>query len=142
MRLRALLLFAALSILCGCGDTTKSLAEITEVKPSGWYTPAEITFEVSDTTSLFDMQILLRYDSYISADSVELMVSTTAPDGVMWSDEFTIGVPAGEHSLQIIEKSYRKSIMWGQAGEYRVSLHPMHLYRGISAVGVNITNSQ
>ncbi|MFI3281087.1 MAG: hypothetical protein R3Y44_03825 [Rikenellaceae bacterium] len=129
-------LLAAL-LAVGC-STHVDLAELTEVDPAGWFSPAEIRFEVADTVSRAQMQLIVRYDNIISADSVELLVSTTTPDGVMWCEPFTVYTPHGDHSILLIESLYRDKIRWSQMGTYTISLHPQQLYRGVSAVGVNI----
>ncbi len=139
MRLfRQAILIVALLQLFGCGGESKRLAEVVEVDRAGWSTPAELRLEVDDTLSRFDLRVLLRYDSYISADSVELIIHTQAPDGVMWSEHFTLVAPPSEGAVAFFEAPYRKNIRWRQMGDYKISLHPQHLYRGVSAVGINL----
>ncbi len=134
------LLASALMLSC---TTLPQLAEVVEVDPAGWFSPSEIRFTVDEAQEYkVDMSILLRYDSTIWADSVELMVTTIAPDSVMWSERFTLRAPHNKQAISLVESPYRRNIEWGQSGEYRVVIQPQHVYRGICAVGINIIEQQ
>ncbi len=128
----ALLLFVA------CNSSGEH-GRIVDVDPSGWYAPTEITFEVAENSPRVDMKILLRYDNAVTADSVELLVSTIAPDGVKWTEPLVIYTPRTNRSIYTTESPYRLNVEWQQSGTYQVLLHPQHLYRGVTAAGVTFS---
>ncbi|MFI3286105.1 MAG: hypothetical protein R3Y08_05565 [Rikenellaceae bacterium] len=144
MRVRCSFMLVALLMLLGCGMYGESnmVAEFTEVESSGWNTPSTVCFEVTDTLSRFDMSLLLRYDSYVSSNAIELFVSTTAPNGVMWSEQITFNIAATKRSIAVAEVPLRNNIRWNQVGEYKVELLPQHLYKGVLAAGVNLAQRE
>ncbi|MFI3316525.1 MAG: hypothetical protein SNF93_02960 [Rikenellaceae bacterium] len=128
-----------LILLCAvsCGSSGQ-LPVVKDVDPAGWFAPTPISFDVNSLDRSVQMRVLLRTDSTFDADSVQLMISTVAPNGVMWSEHFTINMPQGSGSMGVAESLYRDNIRWSQTGEYRVILQPQHTYQGITAVGVSI----
>ncbi len=128
-----------LMLLCvGCNHYGE-IVHASDVDPTGWFTPSRVRFEVVDTSSRVDMSIMVRYDNILAPDSIELLVSTIAPDSVMWSEHFTLYTPKdADHSIYVLDTPYRRDIKWGQAGEYNMIFHPQQLYMGVSAIGVDI----
>ncbi len=141
MELRGkLLALLTLLMVCSCGSLD-ALLDVVEVDPMGWNSQVDLSFEVDDNferSECSELQIMLRYDNNISADSIELWVSTTAPDGVSWSESFTLATPTSNQSINILDIPYRTNISWSQQGIYHFSLLPQRSYRGVSAVGVNV----
>ncbi len=126
-----------LLLVVGC-SSHRQVSQVADVSPKEWYSPVGVSFEVGDLLGRCDMQIMLRYGEMISADSVELLVTTIAPDGVAWSEPFMIYTPATKQVITIVDSDYRHNISWRQEGKYRVSFQPQHNYQGVTAVGVNL----
>ncbi len=141
MSLRHSIVVAMIALLSSCG-TPRELTEFVDVSPAGWYAPTSFRVEVEDTLAMVDLQFVLRYSDAIATDSVGLLVSTTAPDGVMWSERFTMPTPKGDSPMVVTQKIYRERVRWSQVGEYKISLLPQHLYRDISAVGLTTLEAQ
>lgn len=137
---RSILPFIMLLVV-SCGSPNQ-VAKVAEVDPSGWFSPSELLFEVTDTTSRVDLSIILRYNNEISADSIELMVSTITPSRVIWSEPFTLYTPLADKAISVVESLYRKEVKWSEEGEYKILLHPQHIYKGISAAGVEIIQQE
>ncbi len=137
-RCNILLLILFLTASCG---TSNQLPEVVETPIKGWYSPVNVSFNVADTVSIAQMNLLVRYSNEILADSVELMVTTTAPDGVSWSEPFVLYTPHSREVIKVTECNYRRNVRWSQLGEYTVTFHPQHTYHGIGAIGVNIIYS-
>ncbi len=135
--LRQVLLLSILLFTTSCAVDAQR-GHFADVDQSGWHQPTEINFEVDDMSNAVELQLALRYNSTISADSVELLVATKAPDGVMWSEPFTIYTPTDTSAFYVVESSFRRNVEWQQEGNYQILLHPRHNYQGITAVGVNI----
>ncbi|MFR9523828.1 MAG: hypothetical protein SNH94_04565 [Rikenellaceae bacterium] len=135
--LRAILALGVVLLLPACAQRN-STAEVAEVNPVDWFTPARVELPVTDTVSYAQIYIVLRYTNIISTDSVEVVVTTTAPDGVTWNEPHAIHTPQGNHSIHMVESLYRSQVKWGQVGNYTVTFHPKQPYKGVSAVGVNV----
>lgn len=126
-----------LLFVVSCGSSGQ-LPVVEDVDPAGWFAPTPISFDVNSLDRSVQMRVLLRTDSTFDADSVQLMISTTTPDGVMWNEPFTISTPHVKGSMGVAESLYRDNIRWSQTGAYRVILQPQHTYQGITAVGVSV----
>ncbi len=126
-----------LLLLTGC-NTTKELYSVVDVSPKEWFSPVEVSFELYDNSTKYEMQVSLRYGDMICSDSVEIIVETIAPDGVSWSDPLTIQTPHQGDLITIVDSDFRRDIKWCCEGRYRVIFYPQHLYRGVTAVGVNL----
>ncbi len=124
-------------LMVGCGSPSQ-LATFIDTDPEAWYSPVELRFEVDDTLNIYNMELLARYTNSISADSLQLLISVTAPDGVMWSEPFTLHTLNKNNSIEMAQSSYRENIRWSQRGEYRISLTPQQIYKGVNNVGVEI----
>ncbi len=126
-----------LLLLVGC-NKDNILSKVVEVDPEGWITPAVLRFEVDPSWSRFDMELIMRCVQLTEVDSVELMVSTTAPDGVFWSEPFTLYPSPNGQNVEIVERAYRTDVEWSQEGRYTLSIQPLGTYKGITAIGANI----
>ncbi|MFR9607746.1 MAG: hypothetical protein SNG34_04575 [Rikenellaceae bacterium] len=126
-----------LLLLMGC-NKDNILSKVVEVDPEGWLSPAVLHFEVDQSWSGFDMELIMRCVQLTGVDSVELMVSTTTPDGVLWNEPFTLYPISDGQDVEIVEIPYRTSIEWSQEGRYTLSIQPLEAYKGITAVGANI----
>ncbi len=131
-------ILAILLLLTVCCAPVELLSEVVDIDPVGWSDAAKIKFEVADTTRMIDLQLMLRCTDHSKADSVELMVTTETPDGVKWREPFTLYPSDCDLSTKVVESTYRTSVRWRQMGTYSITLHPQHLYEGISAAGINI----
>ncbi len=114
-------------------------SEVVDVDPSGWVLPAEVRFEIVDTTQYMDLQLVLRCLEQPNASAVRLLVSTQAPDGVVWREHFTLYPSPQMDFPTTLEQEYRRRVRFSQQGEYCVTLQPLQSYKGISAAGVSMS---
>ncbi len=130
-------------LVMGCGAPSR-LATFVDLGSDEWCSPSEVhfTIEPGDTVELFSLQLHARYGKSGSSDKLEMMLCVTAPDGVQWSEPYTMALPAARKPQQLSSAIYRKGIKWGQCGEYTITFSPLHIYRGVSSIGVELINTK
>ncbi len=138
---RKIVSLAMILLTVGCGISTQR-AMFTDVDSDGWCSPAMLRFTVSreDTLAACSMQLYARYGERMQSRSLEMMITVTAPDGVQWSEPFTMQIPAASKSHDLASAIYRHDVRWSQCGEYSVSFTPQHIYRGVMAIGVELVD--
>lgn len=132
-----------LLLLVGCVELERQIPLVENVEISGWSSAAVLRMDNQDTLSRRDLSIFLRFvPNYLSANRVTLNVVTTAPDHTMIAERVTFvlegeeGSRGGEQRLSLYP--YRQNVMFGQVGEYRISIYPVESIEGVTAVGVEL----
>lgn len=67
---------------------------MTDVNASGWDTPAAIVFTNTDTTTLRDMDLFLRYDDRMDEDTLTVRIAVVTPDSLRHEEAFRLVLPA------------------------------------------------
>ncbi len=134
MRCCALMLIAWLISSCNTSDVSSTMVD---VDSQGWTSPAEVTLTVDDTLSMFDLGIALRYEPKVVRDSLELLVTTVAPDGVRWSESVTIYPESSQATIENYDAPYLNGVKWSMLGDYKIQFAPKYICKGVHAVGVN-----
>ncbi len=136
MRALQCLIFPLVALVVGC-NTSNSHSVMVDVDSSAWYKPAEVALEVYDTTSVVSLDVALRYSSSLESDSLELHITTIAPDSVRWSEYFTVALPQCDGQIINYDAPYRNAVKWQMEGEYKFCITPKRVYKGVMAIGIN-----
>ena len=134
MRCSVLILIAWLINSCNTSNVNSTMVD---VHSQGWYSPAEVTLNVDDTLSMFDLGLALRYEPKVLGDSLELLVTTIAPDGERWSEWVVLYPRDRASTIANYDAPYRKAVRWSAVGDYRIQIAPKYICNGVHAVGVN-----
>ncbi len=126
-----------LLFVVGC-SAVEYHSKVVDTDPEEWTFPANLSLAVSDTVQQHDLQLIMRYSNLLKVDSVELLVTTTAPDGVYWSDRLTLYPRRNGRSFNTLQSTYRRNVRWSQIGEYNIVFQPQRTYRGVTAIGLDI----
>ena len=125
--------------LVGC--LSYNIPEMVAVNSILWSDVARITINNSDTTSLRNIDIIIRYNSNFVGDSLRLNVATTTPDSILFREEVVINMPRSVAPSVISNEmvvGYRRDVLLDKEGEYTMEFSPMSEVEGVKAVGVNI----
>ena len=125
--------------LVGC--LSYNIPEMVAVNSILWSDVARITINNSDTTSLRNIDIIIRYNSNFVGDSLRLNVATTTPDSILFREEVVINMPRSVAPSVISNEmvvGYRRDVLFDKEGEYTMEFSPMSEVEGVKAVGVNI----
>ncbi len=136
----------ALILAVGLGGCIASQSSVVEnVNASGWRETKEITMMNSDTVTLRDLDIFMRYHPTLSPISFNISIESIAPDSTSCVEEITIYLdtsPDGRGVAKLSSHPYRKDVLWRQVGEYRLLITPTTTVEGIEAIGVNVKSSE
>lgn len=134
--------FAASFAAGGC--ITPHHAYATDVDAEAWSTPAEIVLPNSDTLALRDIGLFLRCNDRFTEDTLTVRIAVLTPDSLRFEEPFTLFVPRARTPaarMRVANIPYRRRVLLGRTGDYRLHVTPMRTVRGIEAVGVEITDS-
>ena len=113
---------------------------MTDVNASGWDAPAAIVFTNTDTTTLRDMDLFLRYDDRMDEDTLTVRIAVVTPDSLRHEEAFRLAPPAA--LSREADLPYRRRIRFARTGDYCITVTPGRPVKGIEAVGINIVKSE
>lgn len=136
---------AGFCVLCGCVGSQGSA--VVTVDPSGWE-PGDIrtvVYRNSDTSYLQSISVFVLHESGLPSkyDSLRLRISTTSPDSLTFSEEYTFRpMPddSGKGRIWVETRQPYRSKVLLREGDYTFGIsHEMegNVY-GIRAVGIEI----
>ena len=112
---------------------------MTDVNALGWEAPATIVVTNTDTTTLRDMDLFLRYDDRMDEDTLTVRIAVVTPDS------FRLVLPAAHTPAALSREAdlpYRRRIRFARTGDYCITVTPGRPVKGIEAVGINIVKSE
>lgn len=122
------------------------------IDPQGWYADSLVQIEcpVSDTLSLYDMQLGLRYTDDYRYSNLWLFITTVSPDGTQHLDTLNatlcdaygrwLGSGVGGQMQQAIP--FKSSVRFNQSGMWRIVVQQGmrdNCLSGITAIGLKIS---
>ena len=127
---------AVMLIVAGCG-TAKRSVEMHDTEHSEWREYEDFYYDNSDTLSLRDVSIVVRYEGKEVADSVAMDILTVSPDSLVYEEPFTLHIPRladmrpEEHTFL-----YRRRVLLSRPGRYLFRLTPNVPAEGVSSIGI------
>ena len=133
---------ACAAVLCGC--TTAGRSYIADVDGGTWSGPVTLTVPNSDTLGLYDMSIALRHDGGHVGEKVAMTVRTVTPDSLCIEESLTVVLAGDGRSRSVRHEMmcpYRRSVRFAREGDYRIIITPKRPVSGVTAVGVDMSQS-
>ena len=127
--------------LCGC--LAPQNVEMASVDMKSWNDAKSITYDNSDTLSLRDLNIAIRYNDDFKQATLPLKLVVTTPDARCFTDTVQLKLrhPSTAISVATTESlPYRTNILLNQKGCYTFSFEPLSKVRGVEAIGIEIKN--
>lgn len=141
--LRMWLTLLGIGAVCvGCFQPTQAV--MCDVDIYGWNESAVVNTENGDTTTLRDIEIVIRANRNFRLDTLHLKVRVLRPDLSFYDQEVKLPIrhrrrPA---SLRLIDQiPYRRRVVLSMEGTYCFNLKPVGIVEGVEAVGINIVKS-
>ena len=135
---RAIVVVSAIA-LCGCLAPQNAL--MTSVDVQSWSKAYSLTYENSDTLSLRNLNIAVRYNDDFKARELPLKVGITTPDARHFEEEITLQInhPRTAPMATTTESlPYRSKVVLAQKGGYIFAFTPLTEVRGVEAIGVEL----
>ena len=124
------------TVMVACGNTGHTVA-VEDVESRVWSEPMDFYYDNSDTLSLRDVSIVVRYEGKEVADSVAMDILTVSPDSLVYEEPFTLHIPRladmrpEEHTFL-----YRRRVLLSRPGRYLFRLTPNAPAEGVSSIGI------
>ncbi|MBO7299908.1 MAG: hypothetical protein J6U53_00690 [Tidjanibacter sp.] len=138
-----IMLLAILATSC----VEKPIGAVVVDTPRGvWHNgeSVSVAYENSDTTSLYNVGIVLRREAGEADESVRLSVAVSSPSGERFESDVVI--PAVErHSGGSFAESageWVEDARFGEEGRYDFTLTPTKDLKGVWTVGVKVVNNE
>jgi len=136
--MRYVFVFALAVWLGGCASP--ALTSIADVDPTGWGRgqSVSVSYANSDTTALYDLTLVVGYDSSVPCDAVNIRVTTLTPDSLTLTESVRVYFDRGNlDNRRYFEARapYRTGVRFRRKGEYRFSFAPEAPLHGIKSVG-------
>ncbi len=131
-------------IVVGGGCIAPHQSVVTDVDVAKWGDMEYVEVENSDTSTLRDIKLFVRYSPSLVDDSLTLTINITSPDSARYSEEVKLYFDSSvlERSASKNELfSYRNRVVWRLLGDYRFEFIPQVPVAGIETIGVNITKT-
>ena len=125
--------------LCSC--LAPQNVEMASVDMRSWDDAKSITYDNSDTLSLRNLNIAIRYNSDLKQATLPLKFVVTTPDARSFTDTVRLKLrhPSTTVSVATTESlPYRTDILLNQKGRYIFSFEPLSRVRGVEAIGIEI----
>lgn len=116
-------------------------AEMVCVDMQLWESAESITYDNSDTLSLRNINIALRYNDNFKKATLPLKIAITTPDARLFEEtvELQLHHPNTALAVATIESlPYRTNVVLNQKGCYTFSFEPQSAVRGVEAIGVEL----
>lgn len=118
---------------------------MTDVDVRGWDQTASVEMINSDTATIRNLEIFVRYVPEMVGDSIKLTINTIAPDSTSYDEEITIHFDtqiSDRYKGVIGRYPYRKHSLLRQMGSYTVEITPTAEVRGVEAIGINTERTE
>ena len=106
-----------------------------------WDSAECITYDNSDTISLRNLNITLRYNDNFKQTTLPLKVAITTPDARHFEEEVVLALRHPRTALTVATTEslpYRADVLLNQKGLYTFSFEPQTEVRGIEAIGIEL----
>ena len=140
MKMGVRIIVAVLAMtMCSC--LAPQNTQMVGVDVQSWDSAECITYDNSDTISLRNLNIALRYNDNFRQATLPLKVVITTPDARHFEEEIVLALQHPRTALTVATTEslpYRADVLLNQKGLYTFSFEPQLAVRGVEAIGVEL----
>ncbi len=106
-----------------------------------WEGAESITYNNSDTLSLRNLNIALRYNDNFKQTTLPLKITVTTPDARYFEEVIELQLQHPHTALTVATTEslpYRADVLLNQKGLYTFSFEPQLAVRGVEAIGIEL----
>lgn len=125
--------------LCSC--LAPQNTAMVGVDMHSWTKVKSVVYENSDTISLRNLNIAIRYNDNFVDKSLPLKVVIMSPDTRIFEETITIQLHHPSTALAVStteSRPYRTNVAFGQKGTYVFAFKPLAEVRGVEAIGIEL----
>lgn len=137
---KAVIAVATLLLFVQC-RTTECTVEMEDVDINGWSDEITLSYTNDDTTTNYDLSLMLHINRRFAAEQVEVEIITMTPDSLRYGERVSLPVNFEWESpttpMCDIALPYRKDVHLRCKGEYKMTITPLQSITGVAAAGIN-----
>lgn len=125
--------------MCSC--LAPQNAQMVGVDMRSWSNAASIVYDNSDTLSLRNINIALRYNDNFKQATLPLKITVTTPDAHHFEEVVSFSLQHPRTALTVATTEslpYRADALLNQKGCYTFSFEPQSAVRGVEAIGIEL----
>ena len=114
---------------------------MTDVDSSRWDQPVTVAYENTDTTSLYDMSVVLHVSPRFDMEHISFDIEILSPDSMRMREQVALAVVdkdtvSADAYGKDVEAPYRRRVRLSRKGHYTVTLTPSEPVSDVEAAGV------
>jgi len=139
---RSVAIAAAICIavgLAGCRGVDEMV--LADVPVRNWHHGVELKVTPPDTETLYDLDLLVRYNHNFTVDTLTLWFRTKSNDTLIYTERCRFQLPMSERPAAIrpvVGLPWRCGVRFSAPEPYRIRITPLQPVRGIEAVGIRL----
>lgn len=112
---------------------------LADVNPESWNRPVALTYRNTDTVTLKEVALVLRYGPEARPDNGTYIVEAASPSGARTRDTLRIPVTfaLSANNLREIRQPYRTGVRLAEEGEYIFTVIPQQENHDIWSVAID-----
>lgn len=123
---------------CGVEPCRVAMAD---VDSSRWDQAVTVTYENTDTASLYDMSVVLHVSPQFDMQHMSFDIEILSPDSMRMREQVTLAIVdkdsvAADAYGKDVEAPYRRRVRLSRKGPYAVTLTPREPVSDVEAAGV------
>ncbi len=134
----AAVIFVAVS-LAGCRSVDEM--DMADVPVRNWHHGVELKVTPSDTETLYDLDLLVRYNHNFTVDTLTLWFRTQSNDTLIYTERCRFELPMSRRPAAIrpvVGLPWRCGVRFSIPQPRRIRITPLQPVRGIEAVGIRL----
>ena len=125
--------------MCSCLATHNS--RMVGVGIRSWSGVASVVYDNSDTLTLRNLNIAIRYNDNFKQAELPLKIGITTPDARHFEEVVKLQLQHPSTALTVATTEslpYRTDVLLNQKGRYTFSFEPQSEVRGVEAIGIEL----
>jgi len=125
--------------LAGCRGVDEMV--MADVPVRNWHHGVELKVTPPDTETLYDLDLLVRYNHNFTVDTLTLWFRTQTTDTLIYTERCRFQLPMSERPAAIrpvVGLPWRCGVRFSAPEPCRIRITPLQPVRGIEAVGIRL----
>ncbi len=115
--------------------------DMADVPVRNWHHGVELKVTPSDTETLYDLDLLVRYNHNFTVDTLTLWFRTRSSDTLIYTERCRFELPMSRRPAAIrpvVGLPWRCGVRFSDPKPYKIRITPLQPVRGIEAVGIRL----
>ncbi len=126
-------------IFAGCRSV--DVMDMADVPVRNWHHGVELKVTPPDTETLYDLDLIVRYNHNFTVDTLTLWFRTRSNDTLIYTERCRFELPMSQRPAAVrpvVGLPWRCGVRFSVQEPYRIRITPLQPVRGIEAVGIRL----